>query len=92
MQQQSTLKSLQVLHSAMLAGQIVFASIAIFLKNSNNFASLLADKDSLLQIIALAVSFAGFFISSNIFKKKVATARDSPGSIKEKAAKLEVSP
>lgn len=85
MQQQSTLRSLQILHSAMLAGQLIFAGIAVFLKYNNIFPSSLVNNDNLLQVTALAVSFGGFFIGSSIFKRKIAEARDTATSMKEKA-------
>jgi len=84
MQQQSTLKSLQVLHKAMLVGQIIFAAIAVFLNYTDKFPPSLASQDQLLQLIAVAVSFACVFIGHAVFKKKVAQARDISG-IKEKA-------
>jgi hypothetical protein len=85
MKQQGTLKKLQILHRAMLFGQIVFAAVAFFLLYTNKFTPSLAEKDQLLQVIAITISFGGFFIGSTIFKKKLQQARDSATDIKLKA-------
>ena len=85
MKQQSTLKGLLILHRAMLLGQILFAAIAFFLKYTNNFPSSFTQQDKLLQVIAIAISFAGFFIGSSLFKRRITQARDSLNDIKEKA-------
>lgn len=41
--------------------------------------------DHLFQVIAVTVSFAGSFVGSALFKKKVQQARDSSADIKTKA-------
>lgn len=86
MQQQNTLKSLQVLHKAMLLGQVLFAAVVLFLKYSGSFTSSFSHLDKTLQVFAVAISFAGFFIGSALFKKKVQQARDLSADIKTKAA------
>ena len=85
MKQQGTLRAMQVVHRAMLLVLIVFAAIAFFLVYANKFLPSLADMDHLFQIIAVTVSFAGFFIGSALFKKKMQQARDSSTGIKTKA-------
>jgi hypothetical protein len=85
MQQKGTLKTLQSLHMAMLSGQIAIAIVAMFLKYRNELPLLLSDKDHLLQLITLAVSFAGVFFGATIFKKRVAKAKELTGSINAKA-------
>ena len=86
MQQQGTLKKLQVLHRAMLFGQILFMAVAFFLAYSNNFPPSFSHLDKILQVIGVTISFAGFFIGSSVFKKKLQLARDSSAGIKTKAA------
>lgn len=85
MKQHGTLKKLQILHRVLLIGQIVFAAVAFFLLYTNKFTPLLPDKDQLLQVIAIIISFGGFFIGSTLFKKKLLQARDSSTVIKSKA-------
>lgn len=82
---QSTLKSLSILHKALLFGQIMFVAIAMFLKYSGNFPSLLSHLDQILQLSALILSAASLFIGSSLFKKKVQQLRDSAEDIKNKA-------
>lgn len=82
---QGTVKAMQVLHRAMLLGQIIFAAIAFVVVYTNRFPPSLADMDQLFQVIAVTVSFAGFFIGSALFKKKVQEARDSSAAVKVKA-------
>jgi hypothetical protein len=85
MMKQGTLKAMQVLHRAMLVGLIVFAAIAFLLVYTNKFTPSLADMDHVFQVIAVAISFAGFFVGSALSKKKIQEARDSSGDIKTKA-------
>lgn len=86
MKVQSTLKSLQVLHRTMLLGLVLFAAVAVYLKYTGSFSSSLAEKDQLLQLIAIGVSFACVFIGASIFKKKILKLRDSQLTIPEKSS------
>jgi hypothetical protein len=74
----ATLKALQIIHRAMLLGQIVFLLIVVFLKYSNRFPSTLQHLDQLLQLVALVLSFGGFFIGGVIFKKKLQQVKEVP--------------
>jgi hypothetical protein len=85
MQQQNTIKALQILHKAMLLGQILFAAVVLFLKFSGSFTFSLSCLDKTLQVFAVVISFAAFFIGSALFKKKVQQARDSALDVKIKA-------
>ncbi len=69
----------------MLLGQVIFAAIAVFLKYNNQFPSSLTEMDKVFQVIAIALSFAGFFTGMSLFKKKVQQLKDSPNSVAAKA-------
>lgn len=83
---QNTIKALQTLHWAMLLGQIIFAAMAVFLVYTQKFVSSLSHLDQTLQIVALAVSFACFFIGSSLFRKKIQHAREVSVTVGDKAA------
>lgn len=86
MKQQGTIKALQVLYWAMLLGLVLFACIAFFLKYTDKFPSSMRTQDQLLQVIAIAVSFAAVFIGSSNFRKKILQIRNSFQPVSEKAA------
>jgi hypothetical protein len=80
------LKALQIIHRAMLSGQILFAGIAFYLNYSGNFVASLKGHDQLLQVIAIVFSFGGFFIGSSLFKKKMQQLKESSPTLKTKLA------
>jgi hypothetical protein len=86
MKQRSTIRSLQLIHRTMLLGLFVLAAAAFYLKYTHKFPSSLTEKDQLLQLIALAVSFAGVFAGASVFKKRIMAIRDTQQGISEKAA------
>ncbi len=84
MNNKSGLKVLAVLHKALLLGQILFAAIAFYLTYSGGFSSQLSHLDKELQLVAVAISFAGVFIGASLFKKKANQLRDSRADVKTK--------
>lgn len=70
----------------MLLGLILFAAIAFFLQYTGNFSPSLAEQDQLMQLIAIAISFAAVFIGAAFVKKRIFQLRDSQQTINEKAA------
>lgn len=77
MQQKGTLKTLQLLHRAMLIGLILLSAIAVFVVYQNKFTPSFIHIDKALQIVALVVSFAAVFIGSTILKKNIQQGRSS---------------
>ncbi len=65
------IKSLKIVHNALLIGQFLFLAVSIFIvaKNSPVVSSSL---DKTLQVAALVISFAAVFASANIFKNRLA--------------------
>lgn len=85
MKQQGTIRSLVLLHRIMLMGLVLFAAIAFFLQYTGKFSPPLAEQDQLLQVIAIAISFAGVFIGASVFKKRIFQLRDAQQPINEKS-------
>jgi hypothetical protein len=81
-----TLKGLQIIHKAMLLGQVVFAAVTFFLKYTESFPSTLNHLDKTLQVVAILLCFAGFFTGSSLFKKKLQEALAAFADTKTKAA------
>ncbi len=84
--QPGQLKALQILHRAMLSGQLLFAAIAFYLNYSGNFVASLSGHDQLLQVIAIGFSFGGFFIGASLFKKKMQQLKQGSPTLKAKVA------
>jgi hypothetical protein len=86
MNQQATIRSLQMFHKALMLGPILFGVLSFYLVYAGKFSPPMAEQDQLLQLIAIAFSFAAVFIGSSIFKKKVFELRDARQPLTQKAA------
>jgi hypothetical protein len=76
MQPGKGISALNLIHKAMLAGQILFAAIAVYMVYSNTQdVSAMKEQDKLFQVIAVVLSAAGFFIGNFLFKKKLGEIR-----------------
>jgi len=75
--QSGGLKTLLMIHKAMLVGQLLFACIAFYLVYSNSFTNEFQHLNQILQVIALVFSAAGFYLGSLLFKKKLLQARET---------------
>ena len=80
------LRALNLMHKAMLAGQILFAAICFYMLYSKAMVPSLQDMDKIFQVIAIALSAAGFFAGNFLFKKKLSQAREISAGLKEKFA------
>ena len=76
--------ALGIIHKAMMAGQVFFAGICIFLISTGRFDAGLKEMDRNFQVIALVVSAAAFWGGTAFFKKQLLVARDSSGDAAEK--------
>jgi FtsH-binding integral membrane protein len=85
MKQQGTVRSLLLLHRIMLLALVLLAAIAFLLQYTGNFSPSLAEQDQVLQLIAIAISFAGVFIGAAAFKKRIFQIRDSQQTLNEKS-------
>ena len=71
------LKTLLIIHKAMLIVQLLFAGITFYLVYSNSFTNEFQHLNQILQVIALVFSAAGFYVGSLLFKKKLLQARET---------------
>jgi len=84
MQQGSALKALNIIHKALMTGQILFASVCIYLTYSKVIDSPAKELDRVLQVVALVLTAGGIFAGMSFFKKKLLQLREMQTSVKEK--------
>jgi hypothetical protein len=81
----SGLKKLNIVHKAMLGGQILFAAISFYLSWSKTVPPTLdAGTERIFQVVAIVLAAAGFFGGAFFMKKKMVEARDISESEEEK--------
>jgi len=81
-----TLRGLQIIHRALLMGQLIFAAVVLLLRYSDAFPPPLSNMDKSMQVLAILLSLTGFFTGSSIFKKKIQQVMVGFPDIKTKAA------
>ncbi len=69
MQQGKGLQLLNIIHKALMTGQILFAAVCIYLIYSKSVLHLAHDLDNVLQVAALALTAGGIF-AGIIFLKR----------------------
>ncbi len=82
----SFLRSLNILHKSMLAGQLMLATVAFLLRYFEWMPASLQELDQTIQVIALAISAVAYFLGARLFRQRVEQARDGGGTAQEKAA------
>jgi hypothetical protein len=86
MQETNAYKALNILHKAMLIGQLLFAAVCVYLLYSKSVIPSRNELDKTLQVIAIIFSVAGFLAGNFLFKKRLQQAKESSLAIKEKFA------
>lgn len=79
------IKTMIILHAALLVGQVLFAVISfavVFLGNTPN--SSLGNYSNILILISVLTALGGYFISNIVFQKKLAHIKNSTASLAEK--------
>lgn len=71
------LKSLTVLHTALLAGQIIFAVVAFALVYTGNFPNSLQDMGNIFFLLVPLSIIAGRLVGTMLYKKKLGAAVNS---------------
>lgn len=84
MQNNSGLKALNIIHKALMAGQVIFAVVCIFITYLKLMEAPAKELDRTLQVVALLVAAAGVFTGSAIFKRKLQQLKDGEYTAKEK--------
>ena len=80
-------KALNILHKALLAGQIIFTAVIVLTVYSKLQLPVLTEMDRMFQVIAILLAAAGFFAGSSLFKKKLLQIREmQSANAKEKFA------
>ena len=67
----SHIKALNILHKALISGQVVFGAIASYLVYANLFVSNQKNLEKPLQLIAVLLSVGGFIVGNLIFKNRI---------------------
>lgn len=70
------MKALQIIHKAMLAGQLLCAAVFFYLLYSGNVQPTLRGEERMLQVAVILVSVSAFFLGNKIFNIRVMNARD----------------
>ena len=86
MQKGNALKILNVLHKALLMGQVLFAAVCFYLVYTNTMLSPAKEFEKVLQVAALVIVAVGVYAGITIFKKKLQQIRDTQANAKEKFA------
>jgi hypothetical protein len=81
MQKGNALKILNILHKALLMGQILFAAGCIYIVYTKTILPPAKELDRILQVAALIITVAGVYAGITIFKKKLILIREMPGCI-----------
>ncbi len=81
----SFLRSLNILHKAMLAGQLLLAVAAFLLRYLEWLPASLQELDQTLQVIALLLCAVAYFLGARLFRQRVEDARDGNGPAFDKA-------
>jgi hypothetical protein len=84
MQKGNALKALNILHKALMAMQILFASVCASFVYSQGVLPAAKELDKVLQVIALVLTAGGIFAGMSLFKKKLTQIREMETAAKEK--------
>lgn len=86
MQKANNYKALNILHKAMLIGQVLFAAVCFFMLYTKTIVPSLQHLDKVLQVVAIILSITGFFAGNFLFKKRLLQVKEISTGIKEKFA------
>ena len=80
----NALKILNILHKALLMGQILFAAGCIYIVYTKAMLPPAKELDRILQVAALIITIAGIYAGMTIFKKKLVLIKEMQTGNKEK--------
>lgn len=84
MQKGKGLQLLNIIHKALMTGQILFAAVCAYLIYSKSVLPSASDLDKVLQVVALIATAGGIFAGMNFFKKKLLEIREMQTGAREK--------
>lgn len=80
-----TIKTLRLVHTALLTGLVLFAAVTFYLVYSRSvLPSLTKEQEKIFQVIAVLLAAAGFFTGATLLRKQIATLREGMLGAKEK--------
>ena len=86
MEKGNAIKSLNILHKALLTGPVLLAAICFYLVYSEKIIFQAQELDRSLQVMAIIIAVAGVFTGTSVFKKKLLQAREMEAGAAEKFA------
>lgn len=84
MQKQPAFTALNMIHKALLMGQVLLAAVCTYLVYSKTVEPPAPEWEKMLQVIALILTFTSIYASFALFKKKLMQIREMQAGIKEK--------
>ena len=84
MQQGNGLKVLNVIHKALMMGQILFASVCIYLIYSKIVLPSAKDLNRVFQVVTLVITTGAIFAGMSFFKRKLLQIREMQTAAREK--------
>ena len=66
----------KIIHTAMLAGQLMFMGVLFYLQYSKTVTPMLVEQDRILQVIAIIFAAFAFYLGISLFKKKLMAIRE----------------
>ena len=85
-QQQTAFKSITIIFSAFLMGQVIFAAIAYFLVSTGRFESRLSELEKIFMVLVPVMIVGGRLAGKAFYDKRIQTAQNT----KTAAEKLEI--
>jgi hypothetical protein len=80
MKKPTVFATLNLMHKAMLVGQLIFTGIIFFLNYREIFLPTFAEHEKILQTIAILFTVMAVFLGAKLFKKKLALINENPGA------------
>jgi len=88
MKQATVFSTLILMHRAMLAGQVIFTSVILYLVYSKTMLPTLDHQEKILQVVALLATAVALFAGTKLFKTKLELIKeDTAAGAKEKLLK-----
>jgi hypothetical protein len=84
MQKGNALQALNIIHKALMMGQILFAAVCIYLIYSKTVVPAATELNKVLQVVALIITAGGIFAGMSLFKTKLLLIREMQTAAKEK--------
>lgn len=80
MKEATVFSTLNLMHKAMLAGQVIFTAVIFILVYQKIFLPVLAEHEKPMQALAIAFAAAAIFFGNSLFKKKLALINENHGN------------